>query len=411
MADQPLAESPPRAAGGGLPQIDLLNGYLYAADPDPTYRWLRDNAPVYRDEINDLWGISRYDDVVMMERNPERYSSLGAFRPVSGSDPERNPSMINLDDPRHLEHRRLIHRRFTPRAVAARQEQIGEVVDGLVSAVEARIADGEDVDAVEHLAAPLPAMMIAEDLGFGADRWRDVKRWSELTVPLGGGDRYFTDEAMEAVFEVAVATAELIEARRSEPTDDLVSVWSHAEVDGRPMNDNEIVSECLLTIDGGAETTRTVLATTLWALAEHPEQRSLLRERPELLEGPATEEFIRWTTPILNMSRVVTEGHELGGCRLNAGDKVLLMYSSANRDERVFDQPERFDVTREHNHHVAFGLGTHFCLGSSLARAEIRTMIGEVLSRLPDWALSATNPPRHIPGAFVRGVDHYTLEF
>ncbi|MEZ5374428.1 MAG: cytochrome P450 [Microthrixaceae bacterium] len=394
-----------------LPQIDLLNGYLYAADPEPTYRWLRDEAPIYWDDINRLWGISRYEDVAKVERNAERYSSKGAFRPLTGRDADSNPSMINFDDPRHLDHRRLIHRRFTPRAVARREERIREVVDQLVGEVERRIAAGEEVDAIEHLAAPLPAMMIAEDLGFGLDRWRDIKRWSEVTIPLGGGDRYMTEEGANCAFEVAVATSELIELRRANPTDDLVSVWTQAEVGGRSMTDGEIIAECLLVIDGGAETTRTVLGNTLWALAEYPDQRQLLRDRPELLDGPAVEEFIRWTTPILNMSRVVTEDHELGGQQLSAGEMVLLMYSSANRDERLFDEPQRFDVTREHNNHIAFGLGTHFCLGASLARTEIRTMISEVLERLPDWSLSEEHPPRRVPGAFVRAVEHYPLIF
>ena len=198
-----------------LPQIDLLNGNLYAANPEPTYRWLRDEAPIYWDDINNLWGISRYADVALVDRDSERYSSLGAFRPLSVRDPELNPSMINFDDPRHQDHRRLIHRRFTPRAVARRQERIDEVIDQLISEVERRIAASEEVDAVEHLAAPLPAMMIAEDLGFGAERWRDIKRWSEVTVPLGGGDRYMTEEGANCAFEVAIATSELIEARRA----------------------------------------------------------------------------------------------------------------------------------------------------------------------------------------------------
>ncbi len=219
-----------------LPQIDLLNGNLYAANPEPTYRWLRDEAPIYWDDINNLWGISRYADVALVDRDSERYSSLGAFRPLSVRDPELNPSMINFDDPRHQDHRRLIHRRFTPRAVARRQERIDEVIDQLISEVERRIAASEEVDAVEHLAAPLPAMMIAEDLGFGAERWRDIKRWSEVTVPLGGGDRYMTEEGANCAFEVAIATSELIEARRANPTDDLVSVWTQAEVAGRPTN-------------------------------------------------------------------------------------------------------------------------------------------------------------------------------
>ena len=192
---------------------------------------------------------------------------------------------------------------------------------------------------------------------------------------------------------------------------DLVSVWCRSEIDGRPMTDEEIISECLLLVDGGAETTRTVIADTVWILCAHPDQMALLRADPGLLRGPAIEEFIRYTTPILNMARRVTVDHEFRGQQLREGDQVLLMYSSANRDPEVFEEPDRFDLTRRHNNHVAFGFGTHFCLGASLARLEIRVMFEELLQRWSHVELVDGDPPVRVPGAFVRGIERLPVRF
>ncbi|HKY16315.1 MAG TPA: cytochrome P450 [Microthrixaceae bacterium] len=390
----------------GLPQIDLLNGHLYAADPTPTYRWLRHNAPIYHDDINDLYGVTRYRDIVSVEKQSTRYSNRNAYRPLpmGGHD---DTSMISFDDPRHTEQRRLVARKFTPKAVTAHEDTVRGIVTSLID----DIAGEGTCDVVEALAAPLPAMMIAETLGFGFDRWREVKHWSEATIPLGGGVRYLDQSGMDAAVEFAIACSELINERRKDPQHDMVSHWCNSEVDGHAMTDEEIISECLLVVDGGAETTRTVIASTVWDLIEHPDQRQILLDDPAVLRDTAVEEFIRWVTPILNMSRVVTEAHELGGHQLEVGDRMLLMYSSANRDETVFDDPDVYDVRRRHNHHVAFGFGTHFCLGASLARLEIRVMFEELLRRLPDMRLVEGQPPARVPGAFVRGIESVPVEF
>ncbi|MFN8051842.1 MAG: cytochrome P450 [Acidimicrobiales bacterium] len=388
-----------------LPQIDLLNGYWYAADPTPTYRWMRHHAPVYRDDINGLWGISRYRDIVEIEKQPSRYSNRNSFRPMP-TDTHDDQSMISFDDPRHQTQRRLVARRFTPRAVANHHDEIAEVVAGLV---DEALAAGS-VDAVEALAAPLPAMMIAKYLGFGIDRWREVKHWSTETIPLGGGIRYQNDTGIAAAFEFAVACTELIAEKRANPTDDMVSVWCHTEIDGVPMSDDSIIAECLLLVDGGAETTRTVIASTLWDLVQHPDQLARLRENPAMIGESAVEEFIRWVTPVLNMARLVTEDHELAGQQLHAGDQLILMYSSANRDETVFDAPDTYDVGRTHNNHVAFGFGSHFCLGSSLARLEIRLFFEEFLRRVEHFEITPGTAPNRIPGAFVRGVENLHLD-
>jgi len=389
-----------------LPQIDLLNGHLYAADPTPTYQWLRDTAPVYWDDINSIWGISRYADIVAIEADPRTYSNRNAYRPLPPAEHD-DVSMIGQDDPRHQSQRRLVARRFTPRSVSGHSERIRQRVTKLIDAF---IDDGH-CDVVEALAAPLPAMMIAEFLGFGVDRWQEVKRWSEETIPLGGGPRYQNDVGITAAFDCYAACVELIAQRRVEPLDDLVSVWCHTEVDGRLMTDEEIVAECLLVVDGGAETTRTVIASTAWDLCTFPEQWAALEAEPSLLETGAVEEFIRYTTPILNMARVVTRDHEFRGQALSEGQQVLLMYSSANRDPDVFDRPDEFDVRRSHNHHVSFGFGSHFCLGASLARLELKVVFAELLARITNLELVPAEPPTRIPGAFVRGVERVPITF
>jgi len=384
--------------------VDLLDPHLYSGDPYPVYTWLRDEAPCYWDEANGIWGISRYRDVMEVEKQTSRYSSAHGSRPLI----ESNESMINKDDPDHSTQRKLVAPRFTPRAVRNHEAHVRDVVTGLLDAV----AGTGHAEVVADLAAPLPAIVICELLGFDRDRWEDCKRWSEVTMANAGyrpEDPGAPGGSMECVLEFAQAVMELIPARRAEPRDDLLSVWVHAEVDGQPLPDSEIVHEALLLLDGGAETTRSVIGTTVLTLDRHPDQRQLLVQDPSVIAKTGVEEFIRWVTPILNMRRTASEDHEMHGRQVRAGDQLLLMYAAANRDERVFSDPERFDVTRSHNHHVAFGFGTHFCLGANLARLEIRVMFEELLRRIPDYRVSIE--PELVPGYFTRTVKQLPIEF
>jgi cytochrome P450 family 142 subfamily A polypeptide 1 len=393
--------------------VNLLDGAFYAGDPIPTYRRLRDEAPLYWDGVNRVWGVSRYADIVDIEKDVARYTSFKGSRPLIYSD----ESMINHDDPLHQNKRRLVARRFTPRAVKQHEDHVRGVVTELIDAVVAR---GE-CEVVEDLAAPLPATIICEMLGYPRSLAPKCKEWSEVTMLSGGqyaadgGSRATSDESMAAIQEFAAATMEVLEARRREPTDDLISVWAHSDVeypDGtvRPMDLGEIIQEALLLLDGGAETTRTVIGTMCLELTRHPDQWQKLRDNPGIMGATGVEEFIRWVTPILNMKRTATEDHELHGQQVRAGDELVLMYSSANRDERVFPDPETFDVTREHNHHVAFGFGSHFCLGASLARLEIRVMFEELLRRMPFWRLAPGATPTKVPSAFACAYDAIQIE-
>ena len=400
------------ADGAVSPPIDLLDGYLYAGDPNPTYRWLRENDPVHWDPTNKIWGISRYHDVVDIEKRTARYSSARGSRP----NIEYSISMINMDDPHHQNQRMAVARQFTPRAVKQIEDSVRQVVNELID----NVCENGYCEAVYDLAAPLPAAIIGDKLGFPREYVPKLIHWSETTMQGGGGPRFSTVASTKASTEFAGVVFGLVAARRKEPANDIISVWCHKPVslpDGnggfieRLMTDEEIIHEALLLLDGGAETTRTVIGSTILDLINHPDQRQILLDNPAVIGETAVEEFIRWVTPILNMRRSVTEDHELHGKHLKAGDEVLLMYPSANRDPAVFDDPERYDVLRKNNHHVAFGFGTHFCLGASLARLEIKVMFEELLRRIPDFRLQPYADPQIQPAAFARGLKSLRIEF
>ena len=381
--------------------IDLLEGSFYVNDPYSTYAWMREHAPAYWDSTNELWGISRYDDIVDIEKRKELFISSdqtkGGYRPNIPAD----KSIIGLDDPAHSVRRLLVSRRFTPRAVTAWEPHIRGAVRRLFD--DALSEDGP-VEIVSRLAAPLPAMMIGHLLGFPDELWPSLQRWSEATIALGGGPRYHSDEGAAAVLEFVEACVALYEEKQQRPSDDVMSAWLAAEAeglrDGSEFGLDQIISDCLLLLDGGAETTRTVIARTMLELTSRPDQWRALQDGADL--EVAIEEFIRYVTPIHNMCRVATEPYAVGGETIQPGQQVVLMYSSANRDPAYFDDPEAMDVTRHPNHHIAFGFGTHFCLGASLARLELRIFFEEFLERVASFELAGEAV--EMPNAFVYGL-------
>ncbi len=386
--------------------LNILDPYLYAGDPRPAYKWLRDEAPVYWDPVNRIWVISRYRDVLAIERDAARYSSARGSRPLI----EMGASMINRDDPRHQQQRKLLSGRFSPRAVRRHEQRVRAIAAGLI----ATAAASGTAEVVSAIAAPLPAMVIAELLGFDRAQWPKCVAWSEQTMSAAG----FRDDdprqpagSPAAMAEFATAFCQLIEARRADPRDDLVSAWVHGAVDGEALDIAEIIQEGLLLLDGGAETTRSVIGQTVWNLARFPGQRQILLADPPVIGKTAVEEFIRCATPILNMRRTVTVDHQLHGQQLREGDQVLLVYGAANTDEREFAEPDRFDVTRQPNHHVAFGFGTHFCLGANLARLELRVLFEELLRTAPGFRLAPGRAPEFAPGYFTRTLRELWVEF
>ncbi len=388
--------------------MDLLDGEVYANRPYETYAWLRDNAPLYWDAANELWGISRYDDIVEIEKRKDVFISSdqdkGGYRPNIPAD----PAMIGLDDPLHHLRRQLVSRRFTPKAVSSWEDDIRAKVTRLLDAVEAN--DGH-AEVVGDLAAPLPAMMIGKVLGFDEERWKDLQSWSERTIALGGGPRYMNEDGMLAATEFFQAASDLYDSKQGCPVDDVMSIWTEASVNGVPLEKDTVLADCLLLLDGGAETTRTVIARTLLNFIEYPNEWEKLRAGADM--NVAIEEMIRFVTPIHNMCRVAIEHYNIAGGTVPKGNQVVLMYGSANRDPRHFDDPERFDIARKANQHIAFGFGTHFCLGAALARLEIKVFFEEFVRRVQGLMTTPGTEPVEMPNAFVYGLRsaHLDLQF
>ncbi|CAB4559825.1 unannotated protein [freshwater metagenome] len=386
--------------------IDLLAPELYGGDPYPTYAWMRANEPIYWDEVNELWGISRYDDIVEIEKRKDIFinsdQEKGGYRPNLPAD----NAIIGLDDPLHQKRRNLVSRRFTPRAANSWEDDIRAKVNRILDAVRDK---GGSAEVINDVAAPLPAMMIGKLLGFDEADWPKLKHWSETTIALGGGPRYFNEVGMTSAIEFAGAAAELFESKKTCPADDIFSLYTTAEVEGCPFDPNDAIADALLLLDGGAETTRTVIAWTILNLITNPAEMVKLRNGADLTV--AVEEMIRYVTPIHNMCRVAKVDAEVNGVTIPKGNQVVLMYSSANRDEKYFDRPEEFLVDRTPNNHIAFGFGTHFCLGASLARLEIRVFFEELLRRTSGWKLTPGTAPVEMANAFVRGIESAHVDF
>lgn len=368
-----------------------------------TFRTLRTQGPLVRDEANNLWIAVSHSAVLEIERRADTFVNSEGYRSFALPDED---NMIALDDPRHAEQRRVVSRQFTPRAVRANESYLTALIGELVDAF---LAD-DSFEVVSQLAAPLPARLTAHLLGFDERRWRDLQSWSERLMRY---DAALTD--VEARTGIAAAIAEfgprlldLSEGRRTDPADDLISVWANALLDGCPLARETLVNEAGLMISGGAETARTVIARGLAIFAEHPDQWDAMAADPDLVTG-AVEELIRWVTPLNNFFRVAGAEASVGGQTIAAGERVMLAYPSANRDEAVFDDPYRFDIGRSPNPHVAFGFGSHFCLGASLARYELNLVFRHLAASITD--LVVLEPPDIEANVFVGAVRSFRLGF
>ncbi|GAA3979115.1 steroid C26-monooxygenase Cyp142 [Actinomadura viridis] len=384
--------------------INLISGEFWGRDPHEELRWMRENAPVYRDENGGVWGISKHADVKLVSRMPGVFSSAHGIR----ADTDPMPMMIDMDDPEHKLRRKLVSAGFTPRRVAAQEDYLRRVCDEIIDG----ICERGECDFVADVAAPLPLIVIGDALGVAPEDRSMLLAWSDdmLRALTGGDDPDLLVKAGEAFGGFTEYATRAARERLDDPRDDLMSVLVHAEIDGDRLDLDSLVQESLLILIGGDETTRHVISGGMYQLCAHPGQRRRLIEDPGGIPA-AVEEMLRWVSPIKNMNRTATRDFELRGQRIRAGDDVLLLYPSANRDADVFDDPFRFDTARTPNDHIAFGNGPHFCLGNSLARLELKVMFERLLARLPDIEPVDGGEPACRPANFVSGYETFKVRF
>jgi cytochrome P450 family 142 subfamily A polypeptide 1 len=386
--------------------IDLMSGAFYGREPHDAYAWMRQHAPVYYDEANDLWAAASYAAVKHASVDTESFSNAGGIRPKFPP----LPMMIDFDAPEHVRRRRLVSEGFTPRRVRAMEDRLRLVCDSIID----NVCEQGSCDFVKDVAAPLPIIMIGDMLGVAPDDRDELLRWSDdMLKGQGSPDPAGMQRATEAFVGYTQYIHPVIADRRATgSTDDLVGVLCHAEIDGDSLDDDSLVHESLLILIGGDETTRHVISGGMEELLAHPDQRAQLADDPAALMPGAVEEMLRWVSPIKNMTRTATRDVELDGALIREGQELLLLYPSANRDESVFENADVFDITRSPNPHIAFGFGAHFCLGNQLARLELRVMVERVLARLPDLHLAVDRSalPRRAAN-FISGIDEMPVAF
>jgi cytochrome P450 len=381
-----------------LPELDITTpGFFLRPDYFEILAQLRADAPLYECQPG-TWTIARHADIRAVGRDPERFcSSRGALinDPLRAGGSLGRGSILHLDPPDHAEYRRLVNRDFTPKAVAQLEPYIRAVVRDVFDSVPV----GEEIDFVGAIAAPIPVVVIAELLGVGDGDRDDFRRWSDATIE---STDHPSEEQRQAGAELFGFLDAHIEARELQPADDVLTLLTRLEVGGERLRREEVLTMCLTLLVAGNETTRHLISGGAQALFEHPTQRARLADEPgEMSE--AVEECLRWVTPIQAFGRTTTEDVDLAGRRVPAGDFVVLLYASGNRDEDVFGPSAgRFDATRPINPtHVAFGFGEHLCLGASLARLETRIVFEELLARFPNYEI--TGDATYTPSTLVRG--------
>jgi cytochrome P450 len=376
------------------------------ADPYPYYRHLREEHPVHRVEPLGIYAISRYEDVLFATNHHELFSSVGFSNNSIRGEPTK--MMIFTDPPDHTRLRGIVNRSFTPKMVADMEPRIREITGGLVDA----IAERGETELIADLAIPLPVTVIAELLGVDPAHNEDFKRWSDWIVADFMGNQ-LTDEdrvrmeadmdAFQAYFEAAVAQ------RRARRNGDLISALIRAEEDQQALTENEVLAFIVLLLVAGNETTTNLIGNALVALTDHPDQLEKVVREPSLIPN-LVEETLRYDAPVQFLFRRATQDVEMAGTTIPEGSLCIVVFASANRDERKFPDAERFDVTRDAQGQIAFGHGIHFCLGAPLARLEARIALEALLSRFRNFA-RRTDKVDRITSVFLRGPQRLPLTF
>jgi len=360
------------------------------------------------------WSLTRHADVLAASRMPELFSSEAGATSITSLPREFNEffgGMINMDDPRHGAQRRIVSRGFTPRALARLEECVRRRADAMLD----RVIERGECDFLADLAAPLPLEVIIDLMGIPESATAMVFQNTNKILGLGdpelmAGSQDLVGTALRAGAELAALMKEMAEDRRKRPREDLTSVLLDAELEGGALSNEDLTSFFVLLVVAGNETTRNAISHGMKALCDHPDERRRWAADFEGLAASAVEEIVRWASPVIFMRRNLTQDTDMFGPAMKAGDKVVLWYSSANRDEAVFADPHRFDVGRNPNPHVGFGgPGPHYCLGANLARREIRVVFERIFARLPN--LEITGEPEMLQSNFIHGIKRMQCGF
>ena len=353
--------------------------YEMHENPYPTYERLREEAPCYHNEEMGFWVLSRFDDVLEGYRDWESFTSTAgvALEEVGTASA---PSMIGMDPPVQTKLRKLVVRAFNPKRVGALEPRIRALTTGFLDAI---VEEGE-CDLIERFAALLPSDVISTLLGVPPEDHSSLRVWTATMMHRADGLSSIPPAAREASGNLLRYFADLIKAKRKSPAEDLISGLVEADLEGRRLDDREILGFCFLLISGGNETTEKLIANTIHQLSRHPDQRARVLDDPSLIPG-MIEESLRFRSPTQYMVRAASRDVERHGVTIPAGDRVVLLIGAGNHDPRKFDDPGRFDIERSMAQHLAFGFGVHFCLGARLARLETRVAMEEIHKRLPDY--------------------------
>ena len=383
------------------PAPPLHDPQFHAGDPFPAFRRLRAEAPVYWHPTPGFWALTRHEDVVTVSRDPATFCSS---RGILLSDLDRpiipRQSIIYIDPPEHAQYRKLVQPVFSPGRLRALEQRIAELVGELIDGIDS----GQVIDFVDAFAAPLPLLVIADMLGVpGADRGR-FKRWSDAIIEAGTQP---SNDNMAQSVELLEYFGSVIAERRARLGDDLISLLVHSEIDGERLEEFDLLMFCMTLLVAGNETTRNLLSHGALGLATYPDERAQLA-RDVTLMPRAVEEMLRWGSPVGSFMRTASCDTRVRDTEIHEGDRLVLMYASANRDDAVFGaDAEEFRVTRDASGHVAFGFGEHFCLGAQLARMEARVAFAQLLERFANWQLAGR--VERLPSVFMRGIVHLPL--
>ena len=416
MAAEATPTTPPE-------DFNIIHPDAYAEYGYPHHVWtrLRAEDPVHwwdRTEGLPFWAITKHADIMEISKRPDVF--INAPRITISHEPERReemeqffpPTLIQMDGAQHVAFRKMISSRFTPRALKKIHGDIEAIGKEIVDALVEDDLEGE-CDFVEKVSAPLPIAVIGWLLGVPKPDWPLLFDWTNRVI--GAGDEEFQDEGADAMATARTAMVELftyftkvVEEKRKNPADDLISLFTTFEYEGKPLDPMDVLAWCLIIVVAGNETTRNGTSGGMLAFIEHQEEMRRLQNDPSLLK-PAVEECVRWSTPIIHFARTATRDYELRGKKILEGQSVALFYGSANRDEEVFDDPFTFRIDRSPNRHLGFGIGEHFCAGSHVARLEMAVAYKHLLPRIADIELAG--PVQRLRSTLVGGVKHLPIRY